>query len=706
MDVVQNRPVVQPRKGCNPVMATQRSKMQSQRTGINQRLNKQMRLRAGAENLFNATNNPKVKETVALELSFVNSNLQLIKEELSELNSTVDPYQSTSGKTVSIPLIPLGLKDTKELVFAQTFEDYISEHYSEDPSSFAEEIADFTDLRNSVRTPSRNQDGAVLLLEYYNQLYFIENRFFPPYKPQGVFFHWYDSITGLPSVQRSVSLEKASVLFNLGALYSQIGTRADRTRRRGIEVAVSAFQQAAGSFNYLRLNFSNAPTPDLSHSTLSALTWLMLAQGQECVLEMKVFGGFEIQLGKCASIAQEAIKVSDKYSLAFKSMNSDVTKEVIPYSWINMTEVKSHHYRALAHYYAALGLLDQHMAAEQLEITNLLSSLYMNCDDDDVPKPDDVARRKEDRRRLGKSHLKQSVFYHERALQTHSLCKIPRAVDILKEYLQHAHTRSVNKLEEVDSDEDFFDIVEAPDIQGHSHEDTTCIPPAFGEVPSVDIFRRLGPLSIFSVHHRLGAHRTIVLKNDEHVCSFTLQGDAPVSLTSLDQKAKQLGLRNEDILISINWQDVRWCGHNEVADVIEKAKGKPLTLKLVSDLGLIGPSSPTAGIGQSNGIYQSIPEGEVVHRNNNNNNNNNHTGRKKSIQKRHSFGFFHGLRIRPKTLSQLNDDAVSSASDKEIPKHRSVSLQRSSTTTKSFLRAGGTIFRQKKNLSSEYRSQC
>lgn len=43
---------------------------------------------------FSATNNVKVKETVALELSFFNSNLQLLKEELSVLNSQITPYQN------------------------------------------------------------------------------------------------------------------------------------------------------------------------------------------------------------------------------------------------------------------------------------------------------------------------------------------------------------------------------------------------------------------------------------------------------------------------------------------------------------------------------------------------------------------------------------------------------------------------------------
>lgn len=86
---------------------------------------------------FRATTNAKVKETVALELSYVNSSLQLLKEELEDLNSNVEVYQTErSGhgratapfrvrrlkpplfplhsEAAKAPMIPLGLKETKE----------------------------------------------------------------------------------------------------------------------------------------------------------------------------------------------------------------------------------------------------------------------------------------------------------------------------------------------------------------------------------------------------------------------------------------------------------------------------------------------------------------------------------------------------------------------------------------------------------------
>lgn len=43
----------------------------------------------------------------------------------------------------------------------------------------------------AMRTPSRNQAGLELLMEYYNQLYYLDQRFFSPHRPLGVLFHWY-----------------------------------------------------------------------------------------------------------------------------------------------------------------------------------------------------------------------------------------------------------------------------------------------------------------------------------------------------------------------------------------------------------------------------------------------------------------------------------------------------------------------------------
>lgn len=67
-----------------------------------------------------------------------------------------------------------------------------------------------------------------------------------------------------------------------------------------------------GVFNYLCQNFSHSPCADLSHAFVAVMTKLMLAQAQECIFEKNMLGGFEIELGKCISVAQEAAMVRCK----------------------------------------------------------------------------------------------------------------------------------------------------------------------------------------------------------------------------------------------------------------------------------------------------------------------------------------------------------------------------------------------------------
>lgn len=42
----------------------------------------------------------------------------------------------------------------------------------------------------AVRTPVRDESGVDLLFQYYNQLYFMEKRFFPPDRRIGIHFTW------------------------------------------------------------------------------------------------------------------------------------------------------------------------------------------------------------------------------------------------------------------------------------------------------------------------------------------------------------------------------------------------------------------------------------------------------------------------------------------------------------------------------------
>lgn len=62
-------------------------------------------------------------------------------------------------------------------------------------------------------------------------------------------------LIGEPSCQKTISLEKASILFNIAALYTQIGARKDRKKTDELNYAVDYFLKAAGVFQHIIGNY-------------------------------------------------------------------------------------------------------------------------------------------------------------------------------------------------------------------------------------------------------------------------------------------------------------------------------------------------------------------------------------------------------------------------------------------------------------------
>uniref|UniRef100_A0A8C5DQF1 Rhophilin, Rho GTPase binding protein 1 n=1 Tax=Gouania willdenowi TaxID=441366 RepID=A0A8C5DQF1_GOUWI len=557
-------------QGCDPFAQTQRSKLQHRRARINQQINKEMLMRAGAENLFRATTNNKVKETVALELSFVNSNLQLLKEELEELNSNMEVYQ-TDSETINVPMIPLGLKETKEADFTVFIQDFICEHYAEDSSLYDKEIKELMELRQAMRTPSRNQAGLELLMEYYNQLYYVDQRFFSTHRNLGVHFHWYDSLTGVPSCQRALAFEKGSVLFNIGALFTQIGARQDRFTTVGIDRAIDAFQRAAGAFNYLKENFSNAPSLDMSASSLCMLVRLMVAQVQECVFERVMLTTRDTHFLSQLHVAQEAARVSDVYQLVQQTMSQPLMKDYVPFSWVSMVQVKCEHFRAVAHYHAAVALCEHTLSAdddEEEDAQKAFLQFYVNIPAG--PPLSHILHDPEKRRKLGKAHLRGAVIRHEEALRVHSLCKILRKMDILQDVLSLTHKLSLEKYSELDHEDDFDETAEAPEIKCKTYPPGGCCVQ--------------GPLSLFCARARWGPVRVVGLQWGDGGLGLTLRGDAPVLVAGVVPGgcAEEAGLREGDYIVAVDRQDCKWAKHGEVVRMLKSCSDRTVEISVAT----------------------------------------------------------------------------------------------------------------------------
>uniref|UniRef100_A0A8C0H751 Rhophilin Rho GTPase binding protein 2 n=1 Tax=Chelonoidis abingdonii TaxID=106734 RepID=A0A8C0H751_CHEAB len=478
--------------------------------------------------LCRATTNNKVREQALLELSFVNSDLQILKEELEGLNISVEVYQNT-GETFSIPLIPLGLKETKE--------------------------GDFTIPLKACRTPSRDESGIEMLMSYFIQLGFVENRFFPPTRQMGILFTWYDSFTGVPVCQQNLLLEKASILFNIGALYTQIGTRCNRQTKPGLENAVDAFQRAAGILNYLKETFTHTPSYDMSPAMLSVLVKMMLAQAQECVFEQISLPGIRNEFFTLVKMAQEVAKVGEVYTLVNTAMNQAPVKANIPYSWSNMAKIKSDHYKALAHYFVATLLSDHH------EIT-YLEECFQNVTTYSLPTSPSALHLPE-----GKAHLRKAIVYHEEALRVCGLCKKLRNIDILQEILTVAHKRSLIKYAQHEQEDDFLSLMEASSV--------------LRKYPQLKI---KGPLPVFSAKQRWTVPRTINFHCQERGLGFTLKGGPPVQVHCLDPEcsAALKGLKEGDYIVSINGLDSKWLEVNDVLEKFKSMRENDIEIKVIS----------------------------------------------------------------------------------------------------------------------------
>ena len=84
----------------------------------------------------------------------------------------------------------------------------------------------------------------------------------------------------------SGAYERNCVLFNVGALFSQLACTQNHTSDDGLKTAAKYFQQASGIFSQLKdtvyPQLNTLPTPDLSVDSLGSLSAIMLAQAQDC----------------------------------------------------------------------------------------------------------------------------------------------------------------------------------------------------------------------------------------------------------------------------------------------------------------------------------------------------------------------------------------------------------------------------------------
>lgn len=259
-----------------------------------------------------------------------------------------------------LPMLSCELKQSppENTEFEYALKKYIHNHYHEDPETYNKEIKDLEALRQSACKVPHDFTGCSILKRYYCQLDFLQNRFIlPEERPGCVAFTWNDIYTGTTFNIADIKYEQASILYNIGALHSELGAKDNRITAEGMKIACTHFQCAAWAFQHIRENYAMPKGCDMSHDLLTFYINIMLAQAQECILEKSM-----LDSRKSSITAKVAAQVVEYYQTALATLlsgSSNVESGCILHivgskifkSWKKFVEFKISYYGSISHLY-------------------------------------------------------------------------------------------------------------------------------------------------------------------------------------------------------------------------------------------------------------------------------------------------------------------------------------------------------------------
>ncbi|XP_035661632.1 tyrosine-protein phosphatase non-receptor type 23-like isoform X2 [Branchiostoma floridae] len=204
-------------------------------------------------------------------------------------------------------------------------------------------------IRKCAVQVSQDFEGCSILRKYYGQLQYLQSRF-----PMGdggdaaVPFTWSDVYSGKLISFADIRFEQASILYNLAALHSILGSTDNRMSEEGMKVSCTHFQCAAGAFSYLRDHFGSLPTPDTSFDMLNFYINLMLGQAQECLLEKSMQDNRKPSL-----VARISMQVVAFYTQGLRILDTPDATQIIGTKhhkeWKRLLQIKINYFTCIAH---------------------------------------------------------------------------------------------------------------------------------------------------------------------------------------------------------------------------------------------------------------------------------------------------------------------------------------------------------------------
>lgn len=268
------------------------------------------------------------------------------------------------------------MKRTEQLIEpSQTIKAYIEQHFRDaHPDAFDQDISELIALRRSAVQGKNGPDIHVKTLDalmlYQAQLSFLLTKF-PSNIALGITYHLpfpppfsfqTDPTISLPSLE----FERASVLYNIAAVYAGLAANENRSENEGIKRALTYLQSASGTLHYLQKivlpNLDNDlqssfDTPltnagyDMTSSFIETLQLFCLAEAQECFWQRAIMEKYTNSV-----IAKLAMKVGGFYEDCLKAASGGFSPAAhyFPQEWIAHITAKKYFFEAVAQYRMSL----------------------------------------------------------------------------------------------------------------------------------------------------------------------------------------------------------------------------------------------------------------------------------------------------------------------------------------------------------------
>ncbi|CAH2355083.1 vacuolar protein-sorting protein Bro1p [[Candida] railenensis] len=222
-------------------------------------------------------------------------------------------------------LLSIPSKKTEDVNWTKPINNYLLSIYG-NTSEYQQDLATFNSLRQDIKGGlNADVNGLKIYYKYYSLLELLDLRvpFATLNKHKKISFTWFDSFQPkLSYKQYALPFEKASILFNIGSLISEIALKKygdSSMDDDSYKEILLLLQQAAGIFQFLGENFLHAPSNDLNQATIKFLIQLMLAQSQELFV-LKVISG-DMEQKKNSLISKLCKGTASYYEECFKMVS-------------------------------------------------------------------------------------------------------------------------------------------------------------------------------------------------------------------------------------------------------------------------------------------------------------------------------------------------------------------------------------------------